>query len=156
MNQQTTLRVLLVLVGVVILIFGIGFGLNMAWATTTWPWPDGPLSYLFVGAILAAVAVDFIWIGLTATWSAFPGAAVTGPVMMTGQTIFLFLLAGQPNRPGLLLYALWFALVGLSSLGLFLWGRRWPVQDAGPTPRLVHISYIIFTVVLFLAASALI
>jgi len=100
--------------------------------------------------------VAFIWIGFTAEWGALAAGALTGLVMAAGQAIYLFLLAGRPDRQRLLPWAAWFALVALFSLGLLLWSRRIPIRDTRPLPRPLRISYVIFVVVLFLASSALI
>ncbi|PZS02920.1 MAG: hypothetical protein DLM69_03445 [Candidatus Chloroheliales bacterium] len=156
MNRQLTpLRYIMVLTGIVALTLGIGFAFNLPWATALWPWPDGPLSFLFVGSILAAISIAFIWIGFTAEWGATAAGALTVLVMTAGQAAFLFLLAGQPNRQGLLPFAVWFALVALASVGAFVWSRRFPIRDIRPLPRLLQISYLLFVAILLLSGAAL-
>ena len=149
------LRFLSVFAGLALLAVGLGFARNLALVTQTWPWPDGSLSHLFVGSVLAAIAVALIWIGCTAEWGALAAGALTALVMTTGQAGYLFLLARQPHRAGLLPAAGRFALVALASLGLLLWSRRFPIRDARPMPWLLRLSYALFVLLLVLVGSAL-
>src|SRR4051794_41631132 len=71
-------------IGALLMAVAVGFGLNMGWATGLWPWADGKLSYLFVGSILAAVSVAFIWLGLVGEWGALAAGAVQAGGMKAG------------------------------------------------------------------------
>jgi hypothetical protein len=120
-----------------------------------WPWPDGKFSYLFVGSILAAASVAFVWIGITGEWAAMAAGALTTLAMTVGMSIYLFQLAGQ-GRQELVPYAAGAAVSALLSLGAFLWSRRYAIRDARPMPMLLRVSYLVFVVALTLAAAALI
>ncbi|MEO8288710.1 MAG: hypothetical protein ABI670_20010 [Chloroflexota bacterium] len=150
------LRYVSIVAGVLALLLSVGFGLNLPWATAIWPWPDGRLSYLFIGSVLAAMAIDFIWVGLSGEWGALAAGAVTAFIMAAGMAVYLFQLSGQPGRPNFTMLAVWLTVVALSSVGVFFWSRRFAIRDRRPMPTLLKVSYAIFAVALLLAAVALI
>jgi hypothetical protein len=58
------------------LLLAVGFTFAMPWATRLWPWPDGPLSYLFVGSILAAFGSGSLLVAWRKDWRAAAGGAI--------------------------------------------------------------------------------
>jgi hypothetical protein len=91
-DQHRAARVAWIVIGVVLLALGLGYAFQMSWATATWPWPDGRLSYIFVGSILAAMAVAFLWVGATDEQGALAAGATIGLVTCTGMAVLLFQL----------------------------------------------------------------
>src|SRR4051794_39163235 len=83
-------------IGALLMAVAVGFGLNMGWATGLWPWADGKLSYLFVGSILAAVSVAFIWLGLVGEWGALAAGAVQAVVMTAGMAVYMWQFSARP------------------------------------------------------------
>jgi hypothetical protein len=150
------LRYISVISGVLVLALAVGFGLNMTWATSAWPWPDGKFSYLFVGSVLAAMAVALIWIGATAEWGVLAAGSLTALIITGGMSGYLFLLSREAERQSLALYSMGLAVVALVSLGFFLWSRRYRIRDTRPMPLLLRVSYVVFVIALLLAATALI
>jgi predicted membrane channel-forming protein YqfA (hemolysin III family) len=155
MNKELpALRVLAVATGLAVLGLGVGYALNEPWATATWPWPDGGLSHLFVGSILTAFAVAFVWIGAVGEWGALSAGAITVLVMCAGFAAYLFTLEG--TRSDVLASAVWFAaLAGISGLAFF-WARRRPIHDTRTIPPFLRVSFGVFVVVLVVFGSALI
>jgi predicted membrane channel-forming protein YqfA (hemolysin III family) len=146
MNKEfPALHVLAVATGLAVLGLGVGYALNEPWATATWPWPDGGLSHLFVGSILTAFAVAFVWIGALGEWGALSAGAITVLVMCAGFAAYLFTLEG--TRSDVLASAVWFAaLAGISGLAFF-WARRRPIHDTRTIPPFLRVSFGVFVVV---------
>jgi hypothetical protein len=142
-------------VGVVAVILTIGFYFQMPWATSLWMWPDGRLTYIFVASITAAIAAPIFWMGLTRDWGAAAGGAVNLIVQAGGMALFLIQLSSSENRPELLAYVLVFAAFALFNVGVFFWGRRFPIHETRPTPRPVYYSFVVFVVLLVIFAVAL-
>lgn len=141
--------------GFVILALGLGFAFQLPLATATWPWPDGRLSYLFVGAILAAVSVAMLWVGWSGKWGALPAGALNVLVIaLLAGGYFVSLFAN--GRAELLPFIIISALAVIASTAAFLWSRRIPLRDERPTPRLVRISFGIFASALILTGGALV
>ena len=88
-----TLRYLTVLGGLGILAFAIGFIFRIPVAISVWPWPDGPLSYLFVGSILAAISAAALWIGWTGEFGALPAGSLNVLVIAITTAVYFFQLA---------------------------------------------------------------
>jgi hypothetical protein len=72
------------------------------------------------------------------------------------SAIFLAQLYTARGDSRLLLYVLVFGAAALFSLGYFLWSRRVPIRDVRPMPRLVRMSFLVFSLTLVLVAIALI
>jgi hypothetical protein len=134
----------------------VGFGLNLPWATSLWPWPDGKFSYLFVGSILAAASVAFIWIGITGEWGAMAAGTLTTLATTAGISVYTFLLAAGQGRRELVPYAVGAAISAVISLAAFFWSRRYAILDTRAMPPLLRVSYVVFVIALVLAATALI
>jgi hypothetical protein len=150
------LRYIFLLVGLLTLAVALGFAWQMPWATSLWPWPDGRLSYIFVGAIAAAIAAAVLWIGYSREWGAVAAGALNLAVMMGGMSIYFFQIARQPDRSHLLIYALGCGLFAIFNIGLLFWSRRLAIRDPRPTPLAVRLSYILFAVVLLAVGGALV
>jgi hypothetical protein len=150
------LRTLTVLGGLGILAFAIGFIFRIPIAISIWPWPDGPLSYLFVGSILAAVSVAALWIGWTGEFGALPAGSLNVLVIAITTAIYFFQLALRENRPDMIPFGIMALVSVIASGAAFLWSRRIPLNDSRPTPLLVRVSFGIFIASLILAGGALV
>jgi hypothetical protein len=142
--------------GLLTMALAAGFIFQLSWATGLWPWPDGPLSYLFIGSMLAAVAVAALWISAVEEWGSTPAGALNILVLAVLAGGYYLQADWLENRPALLPYGIIAILAVLASGGAFLWSRRIPIRDTRPTPRLVLISFGVFMVVLLLAGGALV
>jgi len=151
---MNVLRYTVLIGGTLILALGLGFAFQLPPATATWPWPDGRLSYLFLGSILAAVSAAMLWVDWTGSWGALPAGSLNVLVIsLLAGGYFAYLLAD--GRAELLTFVVVSLLAALASAGAFLWSRRLPLPDERPTPKLVIISFWIFTTALVLTGGAL-
>jgi len=155
MKVSNFVRFAIVTGGILVLAASLGFVFQTPVVTMTWPWPDGRLSYLFIASIFAAVSVAMIWIGWTGEWGALPAGSLNVLVIATLSCIYFFYLFAN-GRSELLPYALVSALAIIPSAVAFVWGRRIPLSDERPTPKLVQVSFGIFTASLILAGGGLV
>jgi hypothetical protein len=142
------LRIVFIIIGSVSLVLAAGFCLQLPWATSLWPWADSFLPYTFLGAITAAAAASLLWVGLSGELGTAAGGAINLIVFYAGLTISLYLLSQQRSDQRLLIGALFCALGALVSIGIFLWFYRYPIRSSQPTPLLVRVSFVVFTVLL--------
>ncbi len=150
------LRYVVIVGSSLMLVLAAGYVLRQPWATATWPWPQGRLAHIFVGSILAAMAAASLWIALSAEWGATAAGAFNLVVMQSGMAAYLLRLYGRLDRERLLVSAIVCAGFALFNVGLFLWSRRYPIRDPRPAPRPVRISFLVFTLVLLGAGTALV
>ena len=150
------LRIAGFVTGIILLALTLGFIFQLPWVVKFWPWPDSRLSYLFLGSILAAVTVAVVWISWLGEWGALPAGALNVFVIAVTWTVFFLQRFFSGNHSALLIYAIAGILIALVSAAAFLWSRRLPLHDTRPTPRFLLFSFGLFTVVLILAAGALI
>ena len=148
------IRYAVLLGGLVFLVMAFGYIFRFSFATRLWPWSDGPLSYLFIGSILAAVSVAAIWIGWRGDLGALPAGSLNVLVIALGCAIYFFRLAA--TRPEVLPLGWISAIFAILSGLTFLWSRRIPLQASFPTPAPVRVSFGIFVVSLLFAGTALI
>ena len=144
----------------------LGMVLQMPWATEAWPFPTGRLTFMFLGAMIAAIvatATYVLWIG---DWGAVVGGALNLLVMFGGFAWFMWYgpMVGDdpqfPTRPsdagGHFLFAVACPLIALGAVGLLAWARGKPFADPRPVPRLVSRSFVLFILVLVGAGVALV
>src|SRR5262249_51918105 len=81
--------VVVVPASLVALVVALGFYVQVPWATRLWPWPATPLSYIFIGSILTAIAIPLLWIGVTGETAAIQAGALDLAVMFGGMFIYL-------------------------------------------------------------------
>src|SRR5688500_3239690 len=98
LDRAIALRAAWIILGAAVLALGLGYVVQSPVATATWPWPDGRLSYVFVGSILVAAAVSFLWVGATGEQGAMAGGALTGLVAGSGGAAYLFGLVAGDRR----------------------------------------------------------
>jgi hypothetical protein len=154
--MRQVVRALLIGGGVVALILVIGYFSQMTWAIATWPWPDSRLSYIFVASIQAAIGTAMIWIGASGEFGALAAGALNLVVMMGGASAFLLIHSMQPNQAHVLAYAIGCGVFAVANLLLFLWMHRVPQPNLQPIPRVVRLSFAVFTIILVLVGVALI
>jgi hypothetical protein len=147
---------MLLLGGLMALAFAFGFIFRIPFALRIWPWTDGPLSYLFVGSILAAVSAAALWIGWTGDFGALPAGSLNLFVIEAAATIYFVLLVRRDGRTDLLPFAIGAFALAIVSGGFFLWSRRLELHDSRPTPMFIRISFGIFLASLIFAGTALI
>jgi len=148
-------RIISIIVGVILLIFAAGYITQQPWATATWPFQTGPLSYTFVGAICAAMAIAVLWVALSGEWGAVAAGALNLFVMAAGAAIFLFQMYASGSAPNALPFTIVSAVFALFNAGLFIWARRIPIQDTRPLPHFVRIAFVIFIAALVVVGGAL-
>lgn len=133
----------------------LGFAYQVPFAIQVWPWSVSPLTYLFIGSILAAVSVAMFWIGWTEEYGTLPAGTLNVFVIALATTCYFFSLILKDGRRDFLPYALAGIVSIVMSALTFLWSRRLSLKDSRPTPRLVLFSFGIFVISLILAAGAL-
>lgn len=147
---------LLIITGIVVLVLAAGYYFRSPWAIWTWPWPDGRLTYIFIASILAAIAVAIIWIGFTREWGHLAAGSLNLLITMSGITAFLVLHSGRTGQVQLLGYAAFAGVTVVLNLLILIWSRRFQIPDPTPLPGPVRLSYMLFTMILFLVGAALI
>lgn len=151
-----SIRPTFVTVSVLSLVLAGGFFAELTWATTLWPWPAAPLTYVFIGSILAAIAIPLLWIALSGELAAMRAGAIDLAVMYAGMFAYVATLLGDPGQPRLAPYLIVFGLASLGSLAAFAWSRRIEWVDPRPMPAVVRFSFAAFAVILVAAGTALI
>ncbi len=149
------IRTILVIIGSLSLILAAGFCLRFPLAVSLWPWDNAFLPYLFLGSITAATGATLLWIGLSGELGAAAGGSLHLVVFYTGLASSLFLLSQQRGDLGLLTGALLYGTGAFVFLTIFLWSRRYPIQDSRPMPLLVRLSFGVFIVFLVLVGSGI-
>jgi hypothetical protein len=109
----------------------------------------GRLSYLFLAAMLAAVATGAGWIALSGESGALPGGFANLAVTLGGAGLHL-LSAGMAASAAAV------GALALVNVGLLLWSRRLPRGSSPRVPPLVRVSCSVFALVLFGVGLALI
>lgn len=150
-HLQTEWRWLLGAAGAVNIVLAAGFAFQWSWALGLWPWETGRLSYLFIGAMLAAVAAGAIWVAVSGETASLTAGLLNLAVMLGG--IAGYLLVGVPEYRGL---GVAVAVLALVNVGLLVASRWRPVSDSRPVPPLVRGSYVLFAAVLLAVGVALI
>lgn len=138
--------------GIMVLLMAFGFIFRVPVVTQFWPWPDGPLSYLFIGSILAAVSAAAVWIGWSGELGALPAGSLNIVVIAVASAIYFFQLDGSR----VLLYGWISILIALVSGIAFFWSRGLSLRDARATPFPVRVSFGVFVGALLLAGGALV
>jgi hypothetical protein len=143
--------------GVLLLIFGAGLLWQQTWATGIWLWPAAPrLSNIFMSSIVAAIAVPILWIGLSGQIGASVGGALNLLVVFSGSGIFLLLEGTKTGAARTLTYAFLFITIGVIAIAVYLYTRRFPVQDSLRIPPLLRWSFAVFAVVLIITGTGLV
>lgn len=142
--------------GFVILMLAFGFIFQLPFATNIWPWPDGRLSYMFIGSILVAVSVAAFWIGWTGELGALPAGSLNIFVIALTCTVYFLQLALREKLTAFFTYGFVSLLMAIVSIAAFQWSRKFDLHDPRPTPKLVRVSFWIFTAALFLSGTALV
>ena len=154
-TQMKALKPLLLMGGLFLMAFAFGFAYQVPLVIQVWPWSVSPLTYLFIGSILAAVSVAMFCIGWIEEYSALSAGALNVFVIALTTTFYFIFLIVKEGRIGFWSYA----LSGIASIAMsawaFLWSRHLPIKDSRSTPRFVLFSFGIFTIALILAAGAL-
>ena len=138
------------------LVIALGFYVQVPWATGLWPWPTTPLSYIFIGSILTAIAIPLLWIGVSGETAAIQAGALDLAVMFGGMFIYLLTLLGDAQEPRLWPYVLVFGLACVGSIASVVVSRQVAWQDPRPLPSPVRASFAAFAVILVAAGTALV
>jgi magnesium-transporting ATPase (P-type) len=149
------LRLAVVVFGLFDLILTLGYYFRQPWATDTWPWPVSPLDYLLVSSFLAGATVVILWLGLVGEWGAAAGATMNVGLMNAGAAAYLFHRYAGEHEPRLLHHAIAFTVFASANAGVLLWSIRQPIRDTRKIDRLLHVSFVVFSIVLLIAAVQL-
>jgi len=159
-------RALIATTTALLMVPAVGMVLQMPWATAAWPFPTGRLTFIFLGAMIAAIVATATYVVWIRDWGAVAGGALNLFVMFGGFAWFLWYgpVVGDdpqfPARPsdagGHFLFAAACPLIALGAVGLLAWARGKPFADPRPVPRLVSRSFVLFIVVLVGAGATLV
>ncbi len=145
-------RILLIVTAIVLLVIGAGFFLGNADAIALWPWPDVRLSYVFIAAVLAAIGVSVLWIGLGGELAAVRGGALNFTVVYSVLAVSLLLFGESISEIISVKSVLTLAIISvLISMMLFLLVSNSDYNDQRPVPRSLHafmlMVFLVLTVV---------
>jgi hypothetical protein len=152
---QRNLQIATFIVGVGMVILTIGFYFQMPWATSLWMWEDGRLTYIFIASITAAVAAPMFWIGWAKEWGAAAGGGINLLIQAAGIALFLLQLTLLENQGVYWGHILMFAAFAAANVVIFLRSRTLPYRDERPIPAPVRYSFVVFVILLAIAAVAL-
>src|SRR5512141_758517 len=90
---QSTIRIVQVVMGLLFLFFAAAFYFRWPMVAGVWPWTGtdsglSPLSYIFVGSILAAFGAPLIWMGLAGEIRAAVPITIDVVIVLLGTGIF--------------------------------------------------------------------
>ena len=151
------IRFLLVLTGIALLVVCAGFYIQHEAALALWPWPDGRLSYIFIASILAAIATPVLWMGLSGELAGMRAGALDFTITYLGLTGAL-LLANSAASELVPMPQTLAIVAGAALFNLLLFGvsDSFEFKDKRPVPGFVRLSFIIFTILLFVVGTALV
>ncbi len=154
-------RSFLIAIGIARAVIAAAFVFALGPVAALWPMPDTtPISFLFLGSILAAAAASNLWAGLGRHDAAFAGIALYYITIFVPTAVLSGLLAlgvvSAPAGVGVGYPALALLSVALIAFGVWLyrWSRQFPTRDPRPTPRLVQISFWVFIAALVVLGLA--
>ncbi|MGH2542881.1 MAG: hypothetical protein ACRDIB_08795, partial [Ardenticatenaceae bacterium] len=154
-SLRRTIRYGFILSGTLLLIMAVGFFFQAAWADALWPWETSRLSNIFISSILAASSIPILWIALAGELAATTGGAIDLGVMFAGMALFSYQVYARSGQRSILFFAIFSTAMAVVCVMLFLWARRLAFRNTRPLPRLVHVSFAIFSVLLILVGIAL-
>jgi hypothetical protein len=153
---MTQLRLGLIAAGLATLILTGAFVAESSWAIDLWPWPVSSLSYIFIGSILAAIALPVIWIGVSGELAAMQAGAIDLAITYGGFTVYLVALLGDDGQPALGAYVAVFALAFVGMIVTFARTRDLEWIDKRPMPGPVRASFGVFALALVAFGTALV
>jgi hypothetical protein len=119
-----------------------------------WPLGDTLAVDYFLGAYLAGVGASLLWIGVSGDMRAIVAGALSLTVLYASLAIAWFALSFGVT-PGLRPPAFLCGAGALFSGGLALWFRRYSFRDSQPLPRLVHVVFVAYVLLLAFVGGAL-
>jgi hypothetical protein len=137
-------------------VLAIGFIGQLDWARDLWPFEISRLTSLFLGSILAAIAVPILWIAARREWAALSASALFPILMLAGMSVYLVEEEIADHASRLLGFALAMAAGAAYALALAVVGSRFPLRDRRPVPPVVRGSFAVFAVVLIASGIALV
>lgn len=158
MEQQqagTGLRALFFASGLAAAVLAAGYVTQHPWALATWPWADGRLSNIFVGSILAAVALPMVWIGCSGRFAAAAGGFLHLGVLLGGTASVLYTRAAAQGGGRLLVWATGAATAALACFALARWAHRLPARDQRPITRPMRVWFVLYMLILVPGGVAL-
>jgi hypothetical protein len=157
-NQEQAspgLKALFFATGLAAAITAAGYVTQQHWALSSWPWADGRLSNIFVGSILAAVALPMLWIGWSGQFAAAAGGFLHLGVLLGGAASVLFSLAVTRGGGSMLAWAAGAAAAALACFVLARWAHRLPARDRRPITRTMRAWFVLYVLILVPGGVAL-
>jgi hypothetical protein len=158
MEQQQAspgLKALFFATGLAAAVLAAGYVMQHPLALASWPWADGRLSNIFVGSILAAVALPLLWIGWSGQFAAAAGGFLHLGVMLGGAASVLYMLAVAQGGGRLMAWATGAAAAALASFALARWAHRLPPRDRRPITRPMRVWFVLYMLILVPGGVAL-
>lgn len=150
-------RPLLFVVSVGQIIFALAFFRQMPFATNLWPFPGTtPLTYIFISSIFAAAALPTLWAVVSQNEGALAGIGLDYLTILVPVAILSFRVGASSNNTQMTMYGVACVMGAAFGLGLFLWSRQLPLQDALPMPHAVWWSFIVFIIALLIVGTRLV
>jgi hypothetical protein len=137
-------------------VLGFGFLTEAGWAVETWPFAVSHLTALFLGSILAAIAVPVIWLSSAREWATLRSSSLFPFLMAAGLAVYVVIETIGDDVSGEWGFVAAMAVGAAVALALVFAGRAVPLRDDRPTPALVRISFAVFAVILIGPGLALV
>lgn len=147
-------RLLLLGIAGLQLLLALGFVFQFPFVLNLWPLPyTDPLTFIFIGSILAAAAASTLWCLYAREDGALAGVALDYVTICVPAAIL-----GMQSRDGSPLrgFGIIMAVGALFGIVISAWSIRIPIRDVRPMPRVVRWAFVIFVVGLILVGGSLV
>lgn len=155
-STERVLRVVLYVFGALFTVLGFGYSLRMPWFVDAHLWTDGPMTISWYGSMLLSFGPQLVWLGVTREWGILPGFAAGSIVMFLGAASMVLTVARRTGSTRLAVIGAVLAALGLGSVWMWRWSRRYHVRDVRRTPKVMRVVSVVFFVPLLVASLGLI
>lgn len=149
-------RIGVAVIGIAVLLLAAGFLMQAPWATGLWPVEAGRLSNLFVASIFAAIGGPACWVALTGDARAVVPGAADLAVTNTGFAASGLYFWVTTDNPAMLPWAIGTAVMAAICFVLIWKLQPVPFRDTTPMPPPLRIAFMVFAIMLAIAAFRLI
>jgi len=151
-----TLRIALYVYAALTLNTALGFAFQLDWATRLWPWTDDRLSYIFIGAVLAALAASFAAWAYTNEPAGGQAIALNSCLVTLAGAIHFLRVYRRNDDSAVLAAATVFALMAITYGVIAAWTLRYAFRDRELAPALVRWSFAGFALLMTVGGVLLI
>ncbi len=125
------------------------------WALSTWPWPDAPMTYVFLAAVAAAVAVILATVAALGELAPLRGVAIDLAVTAGTACAYLAIVVAGGDRASVPALAVAAAAL-VAGVAIHRLMRGFAVHDVRPTPAYVRTAFVGFAAILATVGACLV